>query len=165
MAGPATDIEYLVAAHRLRASTPELERAVMCWPTIDHALYGETAARATSRDQLVAAQRSLASSLEALRASAAQCDAYASGCRDYYAAYRRYLALRSAYDTAWQSYNAAHASWASRVNTPIVVGPPVPGGAAATAAVVVVEPEPSMPTLAVPVEPICPPYCDPSPVR
>lgn len=162
MAGPATDIDYLVAAHRLRASTPELMRAVMCWPTIDPALYGDTTARATSGDHLIAAHRSLRAALHALHTSAADCDRYAQGCHDYYDAYRQYLALRSAYDGAWQAYNVARATWASHANVPLVLGPPVPGGAVAP---VIVEPAPLAPSMAIPVEPVCPPYCDPSPVR
>ena len=173
-AGPATDVEFCAAAERIRSESKTLVRLMRTWPTVDPALYGDTAARSTSEDRLVRARERVRAVTGALGEAADGCDRYARGCREYYEAYRRYQAERVAYDAAWAAYEHARVVWSSGPGqgdgTAIVLGPQRPGSQPAsgtTAAVLAATrpPEPVPPSLRLPSEPPCPPYCDPSPVR
>ena len=181
-AGPATDVQFRDAAERIRSESETLVRLTRTWPTVDPALYGDTAARSTSEDRLFQAQGRVRAVTSALGEAAADCDRYAYGCREYYEAYRRYRAELAAYDATWAAYEHARARWSSGTGegTAIVLGPPVPTAvivfgpsvpgspqtSTTTAALAATRaPEPVPPSLLRPLEPPCPSYCDPSPVR
>ena len=119
-----------------------METDTQCWPAMDPALYGFSNAKSSSDDILASSATIVRAAVASLRIDADACDTYANGCRAYYAAYRQYQSSLAAYNTAWAGYRNAVARPA---------GPDV----------AIVQP----PSIVAPFEPICPSYCDPSPVR
>jgi hypothetical protein len=142
MAGPATDSEFLAAARRLGEARDQLTAEIRRWPAVDNALYGITIASTTSTNGLIESRDAAAGLCIGLDISISECVNFAAGCKAYYDAYSQWTYAKYAYDTEWNSYSQA-------LNAPR--DPKTP--------------PPNAPTTSYPQMPICPPYCDPSPVR